>query len=138
LNSSALWKEKYEGKHRFFGWLFVQEKIQTADNLLLKGIECDPSVLSLSSGASKRLLTYACSVVLLRRYGFWSELGRKGSSMCHYQEFKLRNGGTPRCKPQAQRTGARSPQFCFTRFGMCGTNGTGEFSKGSHSHLSEF
>ena len=29
LNSSALWKAKYEGKHRFFGWLFVQSKQQT-------------------------------------------------------------------------------------------------------------
>ena len=35
-------KAKAEGKHRFFDWLFLQEKIQTADNLLLKGIECDP------------------------------------------------------------------------------------------------
>jgi len=42
FNSFALWKAKAEGKHRFFGWLFLQEKIQTADNLLLKGIECDP------------------------------------------------------------------------------------------------
>ena len=42
FNSFALLKAKAEGKHCFFGWLFLQEKIQTADNLLLKGIECDP------------------------------------------------------------------------------------------------
>ncbi|RLM99517.1 hypothetical protein C2845_PM06G35360 [Panicum miliaceum] len=44
FNTSALWKAKAEGKHRFFAWLQVQAKIQTADNLLLKGIACDPEV----------------------------------------------------------------------------------------------
>ena len=42
FNSTAIWKAKTEGKHRFFGWLFLQQKIQTADNLTLKGIPCDP------------------------------------------------------------------------------------------------
>jgi hypothetical protein len=42
FNTQAIWKAKTEGKHRFFTWLLVQEKIQTADNLLIKGVECDP------------------------------------------------------------------------------------------------
>ena len=42
FDARALWKTKAEGTHRFFAWLLVQEKIQTADNLLLKGIQCDP------------------------------------------------------------------------------------------------
>jgi len=39
--SSAIWKAKAEGKHRCFGWLFLQQKLQTTDNLMVKGIECD-------------------------------------------------------------------------------------------------
>ena len=31
-----------EGKHRFFAWLLVQEKIHTADVLLIKGVHCNP------------------------------------------------------------------------------------------------
>ena len=42
FNSQAIWKVKAEGKLHFFAWLFVQGKIQTADNLLLKGIHCEP------------------------------------------------------------------------------------------------
>jgi hypothetical protein len=42
FNSKAIWKAKAEGKHRFFAWLMVQEKLQTADNLLVKGTACDP------------------------------------------------------------------------------------------------
>jgi len=42
FDSSAIWTAKAEGKHRFFAWLLVQERIQTADNLLIKGIPCDP------------------------------------------------------------------------------------------------
>ena len=41
-NSRAIWKAKAEGKHRFFAWLLVQEKIHTADVLLIKGIQCNP------------------------------------------------------------------------------------------------
>ena len=42
FNAQAIWKAKTEGKHRFFTWLLVQGKIQTADNLIMKGIQCDP------------------------------------------------------------------------------------------------
>lgn len=42
FNCQAIWKAKAEGKHSFFVWLLVQERIQTADNLRLKGIQCDP------------------------------------------------------------------------------------------------
>jgi hypothetical protein len=42
FNSNAIWKAKVEGKHKFFTWLLVQQKISTADNLLLKGIHCNP------------------------------------------------------------------------------------------------
>jgi hypothetical protein len=42
FNNKAIWRAKVEGKHRFFAWLMVQERLQTADNLLLKGIACDP------------------------------------------------------------------------------------------------
>ena len=42
FDSSAIWQAKAEGKHRFFAWLLVHGKIQTADNLLAKGIACDP------------------------------------------------------------------------------------------------
>ena len=42
FNSRAIWKAKAEGKHRFFAWLLVQEKIHTADVLLIKGIQCSP------------------------------------------------------------------------------------------------
>ena len=38
FNSKVIWNAKTEGKHRFFAWLLVQEKLQTADNLLVKGI----------------------------------------------------------------------------------------------------
>ena len=41
FNSKVIWNAKTEGKHRFFAWLLVQEKLQTADNLLVKGIACD-------------------------------------------------------------------------------------------------
>jgi len=42
FNAQAIWKAKTEGKHRFFTWMLVQGKIQTADNLIMKGIQCDP------------------------------------------------------------------------------------------------
>ena len=42
FNSKVIWKAKTEGKHRFFTWLLVQGKIQTADNLLAKGVVCNP------------------------------------------------------------------------------------------------
>jgi hypothetical protein len=42
FNSNAIGKAKVEGKHRFFTWLLVQQKISTADNFLVKGIMCDP------------------------------------------------------------------------------------------------
>ena len=41
FDAPAIWKSKAEGKHRFFAWLLVQGKLQTADNLLLKGIQCN-------------------------------------------------------------------------------------------------
>ena len=49
FDSSAIWQAKAEGKHHFFAWLLVHGKIQTADNLLAKGIACDP-LCSLQSG----------------------------------------------------------------------------------------
>jgi len=42
FNSQAIWKAKTEGKHRFFAWLLVQGRIQTADVLLPKGVQCNP------------------------------------------------------------------------------------------------
>jgi hypothetical protein len=42
FDAKAIWKAKTEGKHRFFMWLLVHEKILTADNLRIKGIQCDP------------------------------------------------------------------------------------------------
>ena len=42
FDSSAIWQAKVEGMHRFFAWLLVHGKIQTTDNLLAKGIACDP------------------------------------------------------------------------------------------------
>jgi hypothetical protein len=42
FNSKAIWKAKVEGKHRFFAWLLVQQKILTADNLLIWNIRRDP------------------------------------------------------------------------------------------------
>lgn len=40
--ASAIWKAKTEGKHRFFTWLLVQEKILTADQLLARNWTCNP------------------------------------------------------------------------------------------------
>jgi hypothetical protein len=34
--SSAIWSASVEGKHKFFAWLMVQNKILTADNLVLR------------------------------------------------------------------------------------------------------
>jgi hypothetical protein len=31
----AIWKAQAEGKHRFFAWLLLQEKILTEDKLLI-------------------------------------------------------------------------------------------------------
>jgi len=42
FNATAIWKAKTEGKHRFFTWLLVQERLHTADVLLLKGVQCNP------------------------------------------------------------------------------------------------
>jgi hypothetical protein len=42
FNSKAIWKPKVEGKHRFSPWLLVQQKILTADNLIIRNIHCDP------------------------------------------------------------------------------------------------
>ena len=42
FNTQAIWKAKTEGKHRFFAWLLVQGRIQTADVLLPKGVQCNP------------------------------------------------------------------------------------------------
>ena len=42
LGTSHIWKAKTEGKHRFFTWLLVQERIHTADVLLVKGVQGNP------------------------------------------------------------------------------------------------
>jgi hypothetical protein len=36
FDALAIWKAKYESKHRFFAWLLVQRKIITADKLLVR------------------------------------------------------------------------------------------------------
>lgn len=41
-NSTAIWKSKVEGKHRFFAWLLLQCKWLTVDKLLLRNWSCNP------------------------------------------------------------------------------------------------
>jgi hypothetical protein len=38
----AIWKAKTESKHRFFAWLMVQNKILTADIMLVRNWPCNP------------------------------------------------------------------------------------------------
>jgi hypothetical protein len=42
FDSMAIWKAKTEGKHRFFTWLLVQNRILTADNLSVRNWPCNP------------------------------------------------------------------------------------------------
>ncbi|CAN6171901.1 unnamed protein product [Urochloa humidicola] len=42
FNTNAIWTAKTEGKHRFFTWLLVQQKILTADKLIARHWPCDP------------------------------------------------------------------------------------------------
>jgi hypothetical protein len=41
FNCKVIWVAKVEDKHRFFGWLLVQCKLLTADNLLARNWPCD-------------------------------------------------------------------------------------------------
>jgi hypothetical protein len=41
-NCSAIWKAKAEGKHRVFAWLLIQNKILTADDLMIRNLPCNP------------------------------------------------------------------------------------------------
>lgn len=43
FRASTLWQARTEPKCRFFAWLAVHERIQTADNLIKKRWPCDPS-----------------------------------------------------------------------------------------------
>jgi hypothetical protein len=42
FNTDALWSATGEGKHKLFLWLLVQDRILTADRLLLRHWPCDP------------------------------------------------------------------------------------------------
>lgn len=41
-NTRPIWEARVEGKHRFFAWLLVQERILTADKLLVRNWPCNP------------------------------------------------------------------------------------------------
>ena len=40
---TAIWRAHAEGKHRFFAWLLVQEKLLTADKLMARNWSCNPT-----------------------------------------------------------------------------------------------
>ncbi|CAN6246948.1 unnamed protein product [Urochloa humidicola] len=42
FDATSIWKAKVEGKHRFFAWLLIQEKILTADKLIIRNWPCNP------------------------------------------------------------------------------------------------
>jgi len=39
---STIWRAHAEGKHKFFSWLLVQEKLLTADKLQARNWQCNP------------------------------------------------------------------------------------------------
>ena len=137
FNSTAIWKAKTEGKHRFFGWLFLQQKIQTADNLTLKGIPCDPQCCLFVIKHLNRQHTSVCSALLLRRSGFWFTSGRRVLLLCHHQMLMLRIGGMRLFRGLRRTIKVILRLSFYTRFGISGTKEIGGFSKIWRSHLFE-
>ena len=43
FDAKAIWRAKTEGKHRFFAWLLVQNKLLTADKLIKRNWQCNPT-----------------------------------------------------------------------------------------------
>jgi hypothetical protein len=50
FNSSAIWEASAEGKHKLFMWLFVQNRILSADCLLLRSWTCNPVCILCDQG----------------------------------------------------------------------------------------
>ena len=104
FNAQAIWKAKTEGKHRFFTWLLVQGKIQTADNLIMKGIQCDPicSLCHQDSETASHLCLHCSfaqqvwSLVRIWTMGLFWFLRRVSMS---------RNGGTQHCRCLTRQNG---------------------------------
>ena len=96
FNSKAIWKAKAEGKHRFFGWLLLQQKIQTADILLVKGIPCNP-VCCLCDQAPETAAHLCLHCPFAQEVWFLVHTWTGGSSLCHRRECRFRIGGTMLC-----------------------------------------
>ena len=119
FNSKAIWKAKAEGKHRFFGWLLLQQKIQTADILLVKGIPCNP-VCCLCDQAPETAAHLCLHCPFARR------------------ECRSRIGGTMLCGSLQHRPSPHLRPFFSTRCGISGMRGIGGSSKGSCKLRYEF
>ena len=96
FNSKAIRKAKAEGKHRFFGWLLLQQKIQTADILLVKGIPCNP-VCCLCDQAPETAAHLCLHCPFAQEVWFLVHTWTGGSSLCHRRECRFRIGGTMLC-----------------------------------------
>lgn len=94
FNARAIWKAKTEGKHRFFAWLLVQEKIQTADNMMLKGIHCNPicSLCDQELESASHLCLHGCfAQQVWSLVQTWSE-GSASHHRCRLLMLKTRAG----------------------------------------------
>jgi hypothetical protein len=76
FDASAIWKAKTEGKHRFFTWLLVQQKILTADQLIARNWACNP-ICSLCDQVQESAQHLCLSCVYAQEVRFlvshWSE-----------------------------------------------------------------
>jgi hypothetical protein len=45
FNSRAIWSATSEGKHKIFLWFLIQNKVLTADHLLVRNWPCDPACI---------------------------------------------------------------------------------------------
>lgn len=130
FNSKAIWQAKVEGKHRFFAWLLVQQKILTADKLIARNWPCEP-LCSLLIRNLKLLNTCACIASLHAKSGSLYPPGPMGWYRHQYMELRWKTGGTLRYEGDHRRSAGRLPPCLSTQPGTYGRSVIAESSMAS-------
>nr|XP_034574493.1 uncharacterized protein LOC117838539 isoform X1 [Setaria viridis] len=124
---TAIWRAQTEGKHRFFTWLLLQNRILTADRLLARNWPCNPVCpLCQVEPETATHLCLQCPFAL--QVGKRSVTGQVVWLLFHWPVQSFRHGGVhPSVQPRRKRDDQQQ-QFSFTRHGIYGKSVIGGFS----------
>jgi hypothetical protein len=120
FRSKKLWKARTEPKVKIFAWTMMHQKILTADNLEIRGMQHDPLCLLCNSepeDAKHLFIKCIFTKEVYRLIWLWFRIKGNATPCLPCQELA---GLSKTSFGQALETVGRWPESFFTPVGMCG------------------